>query len=175
MERCEAGLTQFNTFEPANGRDHVMEQCWIASAKMIFAWFHHPISDERIRARLFGMAGAWPPFSLQLAASVFSSPFVDDNNVRFISNVRSLGHVEATTLVAALDGNEPILVTNGHHVMVLTAVEYDVDQSEHPTIERVLVQDPWPAEYEGHPGGTRVMESQEVHSLREAWVVTTTP
>jgi hypothetical protein len=108
-------------------------------------------------------------------ARIVTSSWIDDNGVEFTSRVHELRDVTAASFANALDSGEPIIVTNGHHVMVLTAIDYVVGVSNETAVTDALVQDPWPPGYEGHPGGSRVMDRREVETLRTAWAVTTDP
>jgi hypothetical protein len=122
------------------------EWCWVASISNIFAYYGHPLRQDKIVQFVYGSPGNLPALSPQMIAAVVNRPWQDDNGVPFRARLTAAYDAQAGVLainnmyiVNELSHGRPLLVCNAHHCMVITAVEYTPLQ-----VTKVWVFDPWP-------------------------------
>jgi hypothetical protein len=129
---------------------HATEWCWAACISMLFAFYNHPVSQERIVSEVYGGIVNMPAGYGGTIAKQLNRNWKDDNGSRFSSrltgaydadaNVRTLNNM---MLISELNGNHPVVIGSGGHAMVLTMMQTLQNQMGlNP--QRCGVFDPWP-------------------------------
>lgn len=139
VQHCTAGIPSNQLYVI---RQRASEWCWAASISAVFAYYGHPVSQERIVKETFGQITNVPGQPDQVYAAL-SRSWTDDNGTDFSVNADVLS-ANAYTAISDLSDNAPLIVGTLGHAMVLTALEYDHDVYNHISITRALVRDPWP-------------------------------
>jgi hypothetical protein len=132
------------------------EWCWAASMSMIFRYFNHSVSQERIVKETWGKIVNMPGTVDQILADL-NRDWTDDSGDDFTSTGDAY---TANPVTAAQDlaNNEPLLICSLGHAMVLTALTYIQDPYAPggASVTQAIVRDPWPAN-----GGKRMLSVQE--------------
>jgi hypothetical protein len=122
------------------------EWCWAASISNIFAYYGHPVRQDRIVQAVYGRVVNLPALAAQVVAGQVNHPWVDDHGVTFQSHLTAAYDAQAGVLainnfyiIDQLRQGHPLLVCNTHHCMVITAVDYNPVQ-----VLQVWVFDPFP-------------------------------
>lgn len=124
--------------------------CWAAATSMLFSYYEHPVSQERIVASLYGRLVNLPSGpSLNIAARL-NSAWIDDNRQAFKPTVSGAYDFDAGVLtitngwlVGELDQDRPFIIGTNGHAVVVTAIRFIPTPLE-PTIVGIGVFDPWP-------------------------------
>ena len=126
------------------------EWCWAASISMVFRYYGHPISQERIVKEMYGRIENQPaePWTM---LSALNRSWVDDNGKKFYSE-SSPGYTNPVAAARDLAGNMPLIIGTHGHAMVLTDLQYASNYILTPigprlgpsVITNALVRDPWP-------------------------------
>lgn len=164
IQHCAAGIPNVPFILAAYDTQHQSEWCWAASAAMIFKYYNHPLSQQKIVAAVYGAPMNWPgtPPAIE---DILNTTWTDNTGAPFTVSATDVSGSDITPTVTALDAGEPIYITNSHHAMVLTGIQYDMDAAGNAYVNSARVQDPWPAGYMGYPGGSRVMYRPEFSQL----------
>jgi hypothetical protein len=131
--------------------------CWAASISMMFGFYGHPLSQAAIVAATYGNVVCLPANSSTTIGVDLSRPWLDANRRPFTSQViAAYDYFNGfntfggnSSIVAALQANNPMLYCNRSHAMVLYSVSY-VDGPSGPDIQRADVIDPWPSSPRAH-------------------------
>lgn len=154
MQRCTAGVDDIS-FQSAAQSQHASEWCWAASISMVFDYYNHPVSQERIVNDVWGGIVNMPSGAPQILRSL-NRRWTDDNGDRF----QSFGDpLSANNLNAVLDlrQNRPLIIGALGHATVLTALTSDINvQTNAWQVVQATVQDPWPTS-----GGERALSLVE--------------
>src|SRR5271166_5880543 len=80
IQMCEAGVDSnaFDT-EAKDDYQHEHEWCWAASISMVFQFYRHPVSQERIVKETFGQIEDWPAQPATILAAL-NRNWKDDND-----------------------------------------------------------------------------------------------
>ena len=140
----------FPTFAARYEPQYQNEWCWAASISMLFGYYNHPVSQERIVAEAYGGVVNMPAVSGFVIAQALNRHWTDDNGQDFDSTLTAV--FDAQSGVAAINNNEivqtisngdPMLVGAAGHCTVATAVRY-VPTMYGAQILGVGVFDLWP-------------------------------
>jgi Papain-like cysteine protease AvrRpt2 len=136
--------------EEAYQTQHATEWCWAACISMVFSFYGHPVSQERIVQEVYGGVVNLPAGYGVVIAQQLNRVWKDDNGDRFRSTLTGAydtdAHVYALTdpmLIRELDEDHPIIIGAGGHAMVLTAIQYLQNQFG-VSVQGAGVFDPWP-------------------------------
>src|SRR5262249_54150765 len=126
------------------------EWCWAACVSMLFAYYHHPVSQERIVKEVYGAPVNRPSGPGFVLASLLNRTWKDDHGDEFHSRLIGVFDpmfwqftLDNVMLVRALEQAKPLIMGVGGHAVVLTAVDY-LPTPMSPTILGAGVFDPWP-------------------------------
>jgi Papain-like cysteine protease AvrRpt2 len=124
--------------------------CWAASISMIFSYYGHPVSQERIVSEVYGSPVNMPAQAGVQMAELLNRDWTDDFEEPFSARLTgaydAFAGVYALTndqIIHELDNDRPLLYGNLHHAMVITSIQYYVLPSG-PDVVAVGVFDPWP-------------------------------
>lgn len=142
----------YSRFLQINKGQREDEWCWAASISNVFAYYGHPVSQQRVVQRLFGAVVDMPAPSARQIAALLDVDWVDDGGRPFHSKLTAAFDVMAgvnalnnMTMIQNLQANRPLIVCNTHHCMVITEITYTQFQ-----VLSVGVFDPWPYGPETH-------------------------
>jgi len=147
--------TQVEVNENKMDRNYKPQQqsmwCWAASMSIIFSYYGHPVSQERIVSDLFnGMEPDLPASNYIIFIRDLNRSWTDDNGQVF--NVRIRGLYDAqdgvaklpnSQVIAELAAQRPLLMCNTHHATVVSLLQYQ-GSSQYPHIIYGEVYDPLP-------------------------------
>jgi hypothetical protein len=140
------------------------EWCWAACISMIFKYYGHPLSQDKIVASVYGAAINRPAGAGWVIARELNRDWVDDNGKPFRSRLVAVTDLDAgvfdlnnARMIEELRGNHPLLIASGTHAMVGTAIQYLPT-----TVVSVGVFDPWPTS-----GGARGLSAFEMRPITQ--------
>ena len=126
------------------------EWCWAAATSMLFSYYRHPVSQERIVMSLYGRLVNLPSGPSLNIATRLNSSWIDDNRQPFKPTVSGAYDFDAGVLtitngwlVTELDQDRPFIIGTNGHAVVVTAIRFIPTQPQ-PTIVGIGVFDPWP-------------------------------
>jgi len=124
--------------------------CWAACISMLFRYYGHPVSQQRIVSEVYGVPANMPAMAGIVMARQLNRRWVDDNGNAFTSQVTAaydfdarVNNVTNAWLASELNQNHPIVIGTGSHAVVVTAMQY-YDTPVGPNVVSVGVFDPWP-------------------------------
>jgi ABC-type bacteriocin/lantibiotic exporter with double-glycine peptidase domain len=154
VRRCTAGIESIK-FQPAQTYQRQNEWCWAACISMVFAYYGHAVSQERIVKEVWGRVVDMPGQPEQILSDL-NRTWNDDAGKAFKSRADALS-ANASTAVKDLENNQPLIIGALGHAMVLTALTGDTNvQTGAWQIVEAVVRDPWPGR-----GGRRVLSPVE--------------
>ena len=141
----------FESFQQTSFQQQKMSQwCWAASISMLFSYYGHPVSQEKIVQSLYRTIDNLPSGTGWNIASRLNRSWVDDNNQQFQSRLTAAYdyYAQVMTLdnawiVNELDQDRPFIIGAKGHAVVGTAIRYQPTQFG-PVILAIGVFDPWP-------------------------------
>ena len=142
VQECVAGIQSSILDVVASDTQHASEWCWAACIEAIFAYYGHPVSQERIVQEAYGDIVNMPG-SPSTVLHALNREWVDDNGNKF--RVRST--IIGTTAVNAaqdLAEDHPLIIGTLGHAMVLSALTYQRSISGAGQVTLAQVRDPWP-------------------------------
>ncbi|MFS8047040.1 papain-like cysteine protease family protein [Rhizobium sp. BR 314] len=123
--------------------------CWAASISMIFSYYGVPVSQQRIVTEAFGSPYNLPANGTLISAQL-SRIWLDDNGNRFSAHLEGVYDADVnmfgitnSMIVAALRSEQPLIMGNVSHAMVLVSAAY-VPTAPQPTVVNVGLLDPFP-------------------------------
>lgn len=142
---CDAGIPSHNLDVTAQLEPNVQLEsnwCWAAAISGVFAFYGHPVSQERIVREAYGGVGNMRGTTRAIMRSL-NRDWVDDSNhsFRVTADAYSSNWITAAQDLAQ---NHPLIVGSLGHAMILTAAEYVRDEEGQGQIRGVIVRDPWP-------------------------------
>ena len=154
LNSCSQGgcLAQvaFPQFAATYEQQYQSEWCWAASISMVFAYYGHPISQQRIVSEAYGAPVNMPAVSGFLIAQALNRVWIDDRGRQFKASLKAafdaqsgVEAINSAVIVEALANGHPLVVGARGHAMVTTAVYY-ISTPNGPGILNVGVFDPWP-------------------------------
>jgi hypothetical protein len=125
---------------------HMSEWCWAACISMLFSFYGHTVSQERIVSEVYGHPVNMPAGYGVVIARQLNRVWKDDDGNRFRATLTGaydhdaqINTLNNAMLISELDNDHPIIIGSGSHAMVLTAIQYT------PAMVTALgVFDPWP-------------------------------
>lgn len=155
---AQVSFSQFAaTYEP----QYQSEWCWAACISMVFDYYGHPVSQQRVVTEAYGAPYNIPAGSGFVIARSLSRSWIDDRGRPFRSSLRAAFDAQAgvsainnAVVVSAVAAGHPLIVGARTHATVVTAVSY-VPTPVGPRITGVGVFDPWPGI------GTRQLQPDE--------------
>ncbi len=155
VQQCEAGINSSiaHITAAATGGQHFNQWCWAACIEMVFRYYGHPVSQERIVYETFGGILNWPGNPNQIMQNL-NRQWVDNSGNRFMvqGDARNANPITASQDLAQ---NMPLIIGTMGHAMVLTSLVYIRDQFGNGETKAAIVRDPWPKK------GRRVLTPQE--------------
>jgi hypothetical protein len=135
--------------------------CWAASISNIFAYYEHPVRQDRIVREAYGAVVPWPGFGFQMS-NVLNRRWRDDNGEEFESRLTGLFDRQAGifainnyTIHKHMSDENPLIIGSGSHAMLVTGITY-TQSPMGPYIFESRVFDPWPGR------GMRTLPLQDI-------------
>jgi len=127
---------------------------------MVFSYWGHPVSQERIVQETWGSIVNMPGQPAQIVNDL-NRWWIDEHGARFrvIADVYS---VTAASAAQDLSSNYPLIIGSMGHAMVLTDLVYLRDAWGNGQPQQAIVRDPWPGR------GRRLLTPQEWSSIQLA-------
>jgi hypothetical protein len=125
-------------------RQNREQWCWAAALSMIFGYYGHPISQEKIVKDIWGRIVDVPRHVDDVMRDINRSWF-DDRGRRFqVTGKRlTLHHIELPKQAArALEQNQPLIVGTLGHATVLTEMRWSIDADGQLFVSHLIVSDP---------------------------------
>lgn len=124
--------------------------CWAASISMVFRFYGHPVSQERIVSDVYGSAVDMPARAGVVMAQELNRTWQDDNGHAFHSEVTGVYDAQYgifglsnDQIISELDQGHPLVIGARTHAVVVTAIEY-YRTALGPDVVSVGAFDPWP-------------------------------
>ncbi len=154
IQRCTAGIDSLD-LQQAQTYQHANEWCWAACISMVFDYYGHTVSQERIVSEVWGQIVNMPGQPGQILGSL-NRRWKDDDGELFTSRGDSIS-ANNFNAVKDLQNDQPLIIGALGHAMVLTALTGDTNvQTGAWQIVQAVVRDPWPGN-----GGRRTLSPQE--------------
>jgi hypothetical protein len=125
--------------------------CWVACVSMIFNYYGHPISQERLVTEIYGAPFNLPSGNGLNISILLNRDWVDDRGRAFKARITGIYDFMANTLaitniqiINELLSGHPIVIGVGTHAVVLIGVSYYLDPWGNPIVTVATVADPWP-------------------------------
>ena len=123
---------------------------WTSAVSMIFAYYGYRVSQRAIVEKAYDGSFDLSGDDFTQNAQLLNRPWLDETGKAFESQIKPLfavtpyaeGVAEAE-MVAALGRNQPVLLCDSKHAMVLTELTYENGPGT-PRITRAVVADTWP-------------------------------
>jgi nuclear transport factor 2 (NTF2) superfamily protein len=159
--RAEVDASSFaKTYKP----QEMSQWCWAASISNIFAFYDHPVEQEKIVQQVYGRTVNLPAFSGSVIARQVNRVWTDDNGKRFRAKLTAAYDFDARIfainnnfMINELRHGRPFLFGNTSHCMVVTAIDFSPVR-----VVDVGVFDPWPTSR-----GTRRLSAAEMMPMNQ--------
>jgi ABC-type bacteriocin/lantibiotic exporter with double-glycine peptidase domain len=156
VQQCTAGISSFS-FRQAY--QQMNEWCWAACISMVFAYYDHPVSQQRIVAETWGSVQNMPAQPADILTDL-NKDWKDDDGDAFTSSGDMLS-VNPVTAIEDLQQDHPLIVGALGHAMVLTALTGNTDLlTQQWGIVAATVRDPMPGN-----GGKRILSPREWYNI----------
>lgn len=146
---CRADVA-LDTFASVYDPQHKSQWCWAACISMLFNYYDHPVSQERVVSEAYGSIDNIPAGSGLTIARQLSRDWVDDNGDSFSARLVAAFDADAGVnalpndqILQALSNDTPLIMGARSHAMVLTALEY-APTPMGPNVVAGYAFDPWP-------------------------------
>ncbi len=133
----------------SNGRQRMQNWCWAACIQMVLNYHGLYVDQSQIVSRVFGQAVDQPANGQQILAAL--SGWAPDSRGRRSAIYADTYNLDASTVINDLDHKWPLIVglsgRRGNatgHAYVMTAVYYSMGPDGTPSIEGVVLRDPFP-------------------------------
>jgi hypothetical protein len=137
---CTVGISSFE-IQKAAQRQYMSQWCWAACISMIFDYYEHPVSQDRIVREAYGGIVNMPG-SPQAILRSLNRRWTDDNDEEFRVTADPFT-ANYLTAIEDLKDDEPQLIGALGHAVVLTAMTYYITPNG-PYVVSAIVRDPWP-------------------------------
>lgn len=143
VRHCHTRLRQKMVLQSAK-RQHMSQWCWAAALSMIFGYYGHPVSQERIVRDAWGRAADMPRHVDEIMRDI-NRNWTDDNGKRFsVSGKKlTLHHLALPRHAArAISKGQPLIVGSLGHATVLTEMRWEEDADGSLFVTDLIVSDP---------------------------------
>ncbi|MGB2739156.1 MAG: papain-like cysteine protease family protein [Cognaticolwellia sp.] len=155
IQQCEAGINSniANITAASVGGQHMSQWCWAACIEMVFKYYGLHVPQEAIVQQTWGGLVNRPGQPAQILANL-NRRWMDSRGQQFSVSGNAY---TANPITAAQDLSEdmPLIIGTMGHAMVLTSLQYYVDQWGNGQVSSAVVRDPWPRK------GRRILTAQE--------------
>jgi hypothetical protein len=140
IKQCQVGID--SDLVPVTAPQQQSEWCWAACISMIFAYYDHPVSQQRIVKETWGSIVNVPGTPAAILRDL-NRHWTDDadDDFRVAGDVFSANAANATRDLA---DDKPLILGTGGHAVVLTAMSYALDIYGVWVVNSAIVRDPWP-------------------------------
>ncbi len=152
----------YSAFADGYATQGMQQWCWAASISNIFAYYGHPVSQDRIVTAVYGRVVNLPAMSGAMIARQVNRVWIDDDGRRFRARLTAAYDADAGVvaitndyMIRELCRDRPLIICNRSHCMVLTVVDYTQIR-----LVAAGVFDPWPS---SGPRGLSAPEMTTVH------------
>lgn len=159
---CTSQVDFLQFAETAFMTQEASQWCWAASLSMVFSYYQHPLSQQRIVIEVYGGVQNIPANGYVIASKL-NGCFVDDTGAKFSSKLVAAYDADAGVnaisnpqIISALDKGQPLVIGTHSHAMVLTAIQY-YQTPAGPNVVAAGVFDPWPGQ------GPRSLQMDELY------------
>jgi len=158
-ERAQIGPGQFVAGVPSDqfvhfaapeeaGRQRMHNWCWAACVQMVLNYHGLYVKQEDIVRQIFGDLVDAPANPDQIMAAL--QGWAPDSRGRYSQIVANSRQIDPVSVIQDLEYRWPLIVGlsgpgNTGHAYVMTAVEFQLDQSGRPYIYRYILRDPYPS------------------------------
>lgn len=161
IQRCTAGIPS-SRLAFVQAYQQMPEWCWAACIQMVFSYWGHPVSQQRIVQETWGGIVNMPGQPGQILADL-NRQWTDDAGRPFRSLADSAS-ADARNAVIDLQQDRPLIVGALGHATVLTALTSDVNTVTGAWgVVDATVRDPWPGN-----GGRRSLSPAEWYNVNFA-------
>jgi hypothetical protein len=129
---------------------HQSQWCWAACISMIFRYYGHGVSQQRIVSEVYGVPANMPAGSGRVVAQQLNRRWIDDAGNAFRSSVTAaydydagVGNMDNAWMINELRNNRPFIMGARTHAMVVTKIVYDGGAAG-IAVRQVGIVDPWP-------------------------------
>ncbi|MDD4878323.1 MAG: papain-like cysteine protease family protein [Candidatus Nanoarchaeia archaeon] len=144
VEHCTAAIdTSIIYSEAESVTQNASQWCWAASIEMVFAYYGHDVSQDRIVQNTWGGLVDYPGSPWQIMQNL-NKEWTDNNGDTFQAQGDSYS---ASVYAAAHDlaSDHPLIIGAFGHATVLTSMSYARDVMTGAWVmESATVLDPWP-------------------------------
>jgi hypothetical protein len=158
---CEAGIESAILDVTASETQYASQWCWAACIQGVFAYYGHPVSQERIVEFAWGRIVNLPGSPGQILSSI-NRRWQDDDGAYFRANGTTIG-TNAVTAAQDLANDRPLIIGTLGHAMVLSSLTYVRDVYGRGQVQLAEVRDPWP-----YNPRHRALTPQEWYSIQFA-------
>ncbi len=148
--RCVSAVDFTEFAQEAYQQQQMPEWCWAACISMLFDFYGHAVSQDRIVTEVYGAPVNMPAGYGITIARQLNRVWKDDSGNRFRAILTGAYDADARVntltnpmLIGELDGDHPMIIGAGSHAMVLTALQYQATPMG-PNVVGGGVFDPWP-------------------------------
>jgi len=152
---CVAGIE--SALIPITALQQKNQWCWAACIEMVFRYYGFRVSQKKIVEDTWGEAVNMPGYPNQILSDL-NRGWTDRDNRDFSVSGDSYT-ASAMTAAQDLTADMPLIIGTMGHAMVLTRLDYLVDQYGRGEVKWATVRDPWPGR------GRRVLSPQEWHNI----------
>ena len=125
----------------ASETQHQSQWCWAACIAMVFRYYGHAVSQERIVLEAFGAIADMPAYPNHILAAL-NRQWIDDAGSGFHAQADSWS-TNVVTAATDLADDMPLIVGAFNHACLLTSMTYTGNQMD-VVLNEAIVRDPWP-------------------------------
>lgn len=125
--------------------------CWAACISMLFKFYGHPVSQERIVREAYGAPVNLPAGAGFVIAQQLNRRWTDDRGKEFSSTLRAAFDADARVaaitdaqIIQALQSENPLIAGVRSHAVLLTLVDF-MQTPMGPSVIGAGAFDPWPS------------------------------
>lgn len=157
MRQCQAGIDAKLMHISAVASDQKQSQwCWAACISMVFAYYGHPVSQQRIVNETWGAIYNLPAQPADILINL-NREWTDDNGKDF-TVWSGPGSTNPQDAAQDLAKDMPLIIGTQGHAVVLTALTYST-RSYGVDVDAATVRDPWPGK------GKRILTAAEWYGI----------
>ncbi len=149
VARCTSEV-DFAKFSSSYAEQEMSQWCWAASVSMLFDYYGHPVSQEKIVQTQYGRITNLPAGNGFTMAKQLNRNWIDDDGNEFSARLTAAFDPAANVyamnnlwIINEMDAERPIIVGTQGHAVVMTSITYN-RTPQGPVVIAVGVFDPWP-------------------------------